>query len=252
MFASGLTAGENQDVLARKSSRWWTWLLPLFSIAFFIFFIGPPLLGRPFGPYPLMKVADVLDLFTPLVLIPLYWLLFRLPVNRAPGLKASLVFMVLAAFWVLGQGMHLAANSIGHLLESQAGTPVYNLTNFYDEVLSHYLWHFGVIGLSATIIFSRWREPSARGKAATGAVIAAGIIYGFTYFLIIIEGATTPMGITFAVLFVLFILIWGRKDLKQQPVLFFFLVAYLLAILFFAGWGIYWKGLPEFSKVGLI
>jgi hypothetical protein len=251
MRDTGLAANQNTAVLSRNT-RWWPLLIPIFSIAFLVFFVGPPFLGRPFGPYPLMKVADVLDLFTPLVLIPLYWLLFRSNGNRVISLRENVGFLVLAAFWVLGQGMHLAANSIGHLLESQVGTPVYNLTNFYDEVLSHYLWHFGVIGLSAAIIYNRWRNPFAEGRAATWAVIAAGIIYGFTYFLIIIEGATAPLGVTFAVLAVLFILVWGRKNLKQQPVLFFFLVAYLLAILFFAGWGIYWKGLPEFSKVGLL
>ena len=239
-------------VAARRTTPWWTWLLPAFSVAFFIFFIGPPFLGRPFGPYPLMKIADVLDLFTPLVLIPLYWLLFTRVVNRAPGLKENLAFMVLAAFWVLGQGMHLAANSIGHLLEGQAGTPVSNLTSFYDEVLSHYLWHFGVIGLSGLIIFRGWRYPSAGGNSINAAAIAGGIIYGFTYFLLIVEGATTPMGVTFAVLALLFIVIWGRKGLRRQPLLFFFFIAYLLAALFFAGWGIYWGGLPEFSKVGFL
>ena len=56
----------------------------------------------------------------------------------------------------------------------------------------------------------------------------------------------------FAALVVLFTLVWGRKKLRQQPLLPFFLVAYLVATLFFAGWAIYWGGLPEFSEVGII
>jgi hypothetical protein len=84
------------------------------------------------------------------------------------------------------------------------------------------------------------------------AVIPGGIIYGFTYFALIIEGATTPLGAPFALLAALFILIRGRKNLGKNPVLAFFLVAYLLAIVLFLGWGIYWHGLPEFSKVGII
>jgi len=224
----------------------------VFSIAFLVFFIGPPLLSKQFGPYPLMKVGDVFDLFTPLVLIPLYWLLYWLDGSRPIGLKGNVVFMVFVAFWVAGQGMHLAANSIGHLLENMKGTDIYSLTNFYDEILSHYLWHFGIFALSAMIIYRQWRNPLAQGRPMPLAMIVAGVIYGFAYFAIVIEGATTPIGVPFAVLAMLFILVWGRKNLGQQPVLAFFLVTYLLATVLFLCWGIYWHGLPEFSKVGII
>ena len=50
----------------------------------------------------------------------------------------------------------------------------------------------------------------------------------------------------------LFGLIWGRKGMSQRPVATFFFVSYLVATLFFIGWGIYWRGLPQFSEVGLI
>ncbi len=49
-----------------------------------------------------------------------------------------------------------------------------------------------------------------------------------------------------------FPLVWGRGKLRQQPILAFFFVAYVVAILFFLRWGLYWGGLPEFSKVGII
>jgi hypothetical protein len=134
-------------------------LILVFSIAFLVFFLGPPFLGQQFVPYPLMKNGDFLDLFTPLILIPLYWSIYRLDGKQSVGLNGSIVFMVFAAFWVLGQGMHLAANSIGHLLDGQEGTEVFRLTNFYDEVLSHYLWHFGIVALSGTLIYRQWKNP---------------------------------------------------------------------------------------------
>ncbi len=83
-------------------------------------------------------------------------------------------------------------------------------------------------------------------------MIPAVILYGFTYFAIVIEGATVPIGVPFAVLVVVFGLVWGRKKLNQQPILFFFLAGSIVAILLFAIWGIWQHGLPEFSKVGLI
>jgi hypothetical protein len=227
-------------------------LILVFSITFLVFFMLPPFLNHKFGFYPLMKVADVFDLFTPLVLIPLYWLIYRLDGKSAPTQGEDICFMILAAFWVLGQGMHLAANSIGHLLNGMEGTDIYKLSHFYDEVLSHYLWHFGVVGLSAILIFRQWRKPLAEERISTWLVILAGIIYGFTYFSLIIEGATTPLGVTFTVLAVFLIAIYARKVMIKQPVIFFFFIAYAFALLLFIGWGIYWQGLPEFSEVGII
>ena len=224
----------------------------VFSIAFAVFFLGPPFLGYSFGPHILMKVADVFDLFTPLVLIPLYWLLFRLNGHKPASVKENLAFMVLAAFFVLGQAMHLTANSIGHLTDNLKGTDVYTLINFYDEVMGHYLWHFGAFGLSALLIYHQWRNPLAAGKVITWNMLLSGIIYGFTYFALVIEGATTPMGVPFALLVAIFGLIWGRRKLEQKPVLFLFLVGALTALALFLIWGIWQHGLPEFSKAGFI
>lgn len=229
-----------------------SFILLIFSFAFLVFFIGPPFLSQQFGIHPLMKVGDIFDIFTPLILIPLYWLLFRLDTDKAPGLKANLIFLLLAAFWVEGQGMHLSANSIGHLLKGMEGSDIYNLTYFYDEVLSHYLWHFGIVGLSAFLIFRQWQNPFIEEPATLWPLILAGVIYGFTFFLIVVEAGTAPLGVTFAVLVVLFGLIWGRKKMSQQPLVTFFFISYTVAMLFFIGWGIYWRGLPQFSETGII
>ncbi len=224
----------------------------IFSIAFLLLFMAPPFLNKQFGVYPLMKVGDVFDIFMPLVLIPLYWFLFRLDTNRAPSLKASLMFLLLVAFWVEGQGMHLASNSIGHLLKGMEGSDIYNLTYFYDEVLSHYLWHFGIFSLSALVIFRQWRNPFTEGQAVPWLPILAGIIHGFTLFVIVVEAGTAPLGVTFAILVTLLGLIWGWKRFGQQPLLLFFFVVCIVATVLFAGWAIYWHGLPEFSEVGII
>lgn len=224
----------------------------LFSIFFAVLLISPAFLSKQFGLYPLMKTGDIIDILTPLILIPLYWLLYQLGQDKAPSLSESVVFLVLVAFWVEGQGMHLSANSIGHLLMEMTGSDASVLTHFYDEVLSHYLWHFGVIGLSALLIFRQWQNPFIGERAALGLESLAGIIHGFTFFLIVVEARTAPLGLPFAVLVTSFGLVWGRKKLRQQPLLAFFCVTYLVATILFAGWALYWGGLPEFSKVGII
>jgi hypothetical protein len=227
-------------------------LILVFSVAFAVFFMVPPFLSAQFGPYPLMKVADVFDLLTPLILIPLYWLLYQVGQEQRPSPGEGVAFVVLAALWVLGHGMHLAANSIGHLLEEVTSSDAYALTYFYDETLGHILWHAGVMGLSALLLVRQWQNPFSDHRASLGLLLPAGIIHGLTFFVIVVEGATGPLAIPFALVVILAALIWGRGKLRQQPLLLFFLVSYVVAMLLMAGWGLYWGGLPEFSALGLI
>ena len=224
----------------------------VFAILFAVFFIAPSLLSQQFGPYPLMKIGDVFDLLTPLVLLPFYWLLYRLSEEKKLTPSGIILFVILAALWVEGQAMHLAANSIGHLMEDMKGGDAYRLTLFYDEVLSHYLWHFGIVGLSALLLWRQWHNPFSEERAGLWLLIPAGVIYGFTFFVIVIEAETAPLGVSFAVLVTVLGWVLGRKKMPRQPLLTFFLIGYSIATAFFIGWAIYWGGLPEFSQVGII
>jgi hypothetical protein len=227
-------------------------LIFIFALAFAFFLLAPALLSEQFGLFPLMKVGDIVDLFTPLVLIPLYWLLFQFGGDQSPSVKCSIIFMVLTALWVEGQGMHLAANSIGHLLGGLEGSDIYTLTKFYDEHLSHWLWHSGIIGLSTILIVRSWRHLYLGQESKLTLETIAGIIYGITFFIAIVEGGTVPLGLPYTILVTLFGLIWGRKVLRQQPILAFSTVGYGLGTLLFIAWGIYWGGFPQFSEVGII
>jgi len=72
-------------------------LILIFSIAFAFFIIAPGLLNKPFTPYPQLKIADVLDLFTPPMLIPLNYLLLCCGASQFPSLKSMIVFLVFAS-----------------------------------------------------------------------------------------------------------------------------------------------------------
>ncbi|MGD0006114.1 MAG: hypothetical protein ABSE06_18020 [Anaerolineaceae bacterium] len=212
-----------------------------------------------FPPYPLVSYQDVFDILTPLALIPVYWLLFKYAGGDLPSLTEEIVFFVFAALWVEGQGMHLSANSIDNLIDALARNQVFNikpsdiysLTYFFDEHLGHYLWHIGMIGLAVLLVYREWRRPAGATTTWWQAILA-GIIYGFTYFCIFIEGQSVALGLPFAVIGLAFALLVGRKKLGQRPVLAFFFVVCLLAFVLFTGWGLYWGGFPQFSDVGLL
>jgi len=231
-------------------------LLLGFSVAFAVLIILPAFLGQPFFLYPLMKRGDALDLFTPLILLPLYYLLLVRAAGRAPSVREMVVFLVLGALWVEGQGMHLAANSIGHHLRIADDAAA--LSYWYDEHLSHYMWHAALLGLSIMIVLREgvvgpYDEPEngAGGPPQWGWVVLSAAIYGVTFFIVTIEGNTAWLGIPTALALV--VLLWrARRGLSARPLLAFFGIGYAVALIFFAGWAIYWNGLPQFSEVGII
>ena len=227
-----------------------------FAVLSTVLFLLLIFLRIPFPLYPLMSYQDAFDILTPLVLIPIYWLLFKFAGSDESNRAEEIAFMVLAATWVLGHGMHLSANSVNNLAETLAknqviditGTSIYELTYFFDEHLSHYLWHFGVFGLAGVLIYREWRRPAGI-TTIWGPTVVAGLIYGVTLFSIVIEGQTVPLGLPFVILYTLLTLIWGRKTLAQRPLLAFFFASFLVAFILFAGWGLYWGGFPQILDV---
>jgi hypothetical protein len=221
-----------------------TLIFAILSLTFFLLLI---FLRIPFSLYSLMSYQDAIDVLTSLVLIPFYWLMFKMVTRNKAGLVDEMIFMIMAAFWAVGQGMHLSANSINNLIGNLAKhqiidvttTDIYKLTYFYDEYLSHYLWHIGVMGLAALLIYESWRQP-AEEKTDWWMVVPASLLYGFTWFCIIIEGNTLLLGLPFVTGVTLLVLIWGRVKLAQQPVLAFFFATSLVAFLLFMGWRLYW------------
>lgn len=237
-------------------------LILIFAVAFAVLLISPALLSEPFGLYPLMKTGDVTDILTPLILMPLYWMLFRLddrglrahhdaPLQKIPATIEIMAFLVFAAAWVEGQGMHLSANSIGHVLNEATDGDAYTLTHFYDEVLSHYLWHIGLVGLTALLIWRQAKHPFADLLAGLRIEAVAGLIYGITYFIIFIEAGTAALGVPFAVA-VSVLGLMRRRQLRRQPVTAFFFVGHGLATVLFLVWFVGWGGLPQFSEFGWI
>lgn len=221
----------------------------IFSIAFAILIMTPPFLNQQFGLYPLMKTGDVTDIVTPLILLPLYWILFR--TGSLPTTREMIFFLVFVGAWVEGQGMHLSANSIKHLMDDIRTTDTYALTHFYDEVLSHYLWHIGIVGLSALMLWRQIKNPVAESEASRGMDIVSGVIYGFTYPIISIEAGTVPFMLPAAIILIL----WSftqRTALNRQPITRFMLVAHGLALILFAIWFVRWGGFPQFSELGMI
>lgn len=226
-------------------------LIIVFSLVFTLFFIGPALLGGDFAPFPMMTMGDVLDILTPIVLMPLYYLLFRAVRDKQNAIGLSVTFVILSAIWVEGQGMHLGANAIGHHLSNISSTVAYKLTYFLDEVLSHYIWHLGIVGLALFLIYAQWKNPYEDPWKPGGTVILAAALHGLTLFLIFIEGGTCPLGALFCLTVVCLVIGWGRTKLRSEPIVSFFFITCMLTLILIAGWTIAWGGCLQISETPL-
>jgi hypothetical protein len=226
-----------------------------YSIALAAFLLVPPYLRASVGPPQAFTLQEAVDLLTPVVVIPLAWLVFDL--SGGLGRRGLVAFLVVAAVWVEGQAIHLAANAIGDAFPHEAAVAFYltkpgDLDLWLDETLSHWLWHAAWVALSILILAAATRGPAVSPDRASVTAAVAGLILGATFFLVTVEGVTTLLGIPATILILAWCLIAGRRGLARQPVVTCFLVASVVTMLGYGAWGALngWT-LPEFSKVGL-
>jgi len=205
--------------------------------------------------------GDMIEIATPVILVFLYALVLRalrvIPAMEAPrparpsGPAARLLVTMGGFGLVLGQGMHVAANSI-HDAITRAGTPdPMGLANWWDEHLSHFTIHGSkaAICIGLTAVESAGGAPKSATSSARGLFTAGVLAYGFIVFCEGVEGQTVPFVLPFCAAYLLWSL---RKGRPFPPVRRFFTLGALVSILFFAVWGIWHRGFPEFSTLGLI
>jgi hypothetical protein len=238
----------------------------LFGVSLAFFHLLPPFLTR-FFLWPL-SWGDTLDFLTPFAVIAVAYVLYS-RLNRisktSSGPKSSacsfkrLVKVILAVgflSYVEGHGLHLAANSIARLLRGMEGTNVFKATYLFDEVISHFIWIVGLYLISLGLILLAWRLSFQPYFRKSMVLLSAGaVLYGFTYTLEAIEGQTVIFAFPAAILGFLFALILyrrGKREKSRNPILLFFMGAYLLSILLFLYWGISQSGFPQFSELGWV
>jgi hypothetical protein len=192
-----------------------------------------------------------------------------------------IVFIFFSTMWANGHGIHLSSNGIKNNME-RTGLParqslVFQITDFYDEDLGHYLWFIGAIGCSILLLrIQDWHaflpSNSGGGKRKTGSRPAprassspsrkkgrttgpennqgessrllpeflAGLIHGFVHFCMFVEAGLVPAGFLFVSLGL--VTLYQRMVLRNAgwesvPVHFLFVVTYATALALLLVWG---------------
>jgi hypothetical protein len=243
------------DVSTQRPDRL-PWALLAYAGALAVLTLVPPFLSASVGPPEGFTLQEAVDLLTPLIVVPLAWYVFDL--TGGLGRMGLVAFLVIAALWVEGQAIHLAANAIGDAvpagaMEAFLRTAPGDLDYWLDEELSHWMWHIAWVALSVLLLLAASRAPA--GPAARPSLVAAvaGFIHGATFFVVSVEGVTTLLGIPASIALLVWSASLARRGLAGRPVVMFFLVASSVTLVGYIGWAALHGGaLPEFSKLGLM
>src|SRR5258706_2714072 len=106
-----------------------------YALALAVFLLIPPTLKPTVGPPVWFTLQEAADLFTPVVVIPLAW--YVMACCGGVRSRVLIAFLVIAAVWVEGQGIHLAANSIGDAFARGVARDAFYATEAGD--LHHWL-----------------------------------------------------------------------------------------------------------------
>ena len=233
----------------------------IFAVCYAFFHIMPALIDIEIK-YKFW-VGDLLDLFTPFIMILLIYKLYRLiSIGNSgneikPSIKAAnFLILIGGASFIEGHGMHLAANSIFRHVKLLEGTPLYNFTYFLDETLSHILWDTGVIIVSASLVMIAFSmKHMYRVKRTIILALPAGLFFGFTFFVNAVEGQTVFFMFPISIIFpagLIYLAKRGKIAVVQNPIIAFFLIGFVISLFFFLVWLVWQGGFPQFSDIGWI
>jgi hypothetical protein len=203
-----------------------------------------------------VTAADWLDLGSTYAIVLLYgWVLLGARGAARGGAVpagAAAVLALATVTWVLGRGVHVAANSLHDWLSHTGGADASGLFTFWDETLGHLLADAGSIGFAIGLTRVENARPAGSGAApGTRAWILLGALaYGFIFFAGGVEGRTVPLTLPWSLLYVAWAIRARRAGPGHRPVRVFYFTAFAGALALFAVWGLWHAGFPEFSASG--
>eukprot|EP01113_Clastostelium_recurvatum_P004683 TRINITY_DN12064_c0_g1_i1.p1 TRINITY_DN12064_c0_g1~~TRINITY_DN12064_c0_g1_i1.p1 ORF type:complete len:280 (+),score=47.31 TRINITY_DN12064_c0_g1_i1:84-842(+) len=234
-----------------------------------------------FDPLPTLTLADVVDTFAPYPVIPLQLYLYYQ--CRASEIRSylmyttgpvytwlvfeALLYVIFTLCWTNGHGMHLAANSVHNVLDREYFShtivdalkhkstlvSLHSTIDFWDEKLGHYVWHAGIYGMQAVLVWSAPIGTTTQSFVDMVLLTVSSFIYGIMLFCAQVEGGSVSTGIPYLVFITSLILRHPWAHIKRSAILLYFGMATILTSGLLAWWG-YMNGgeFPEFSDVGLL
>ncbi len=143
------------------------------------------------------------------------------------------LFGVGAVTYVEGHGIHLSANSIRHVTDTD---PAY----LWDEVVGHYVWYAGALLMLVALVLARRGNEPPQGALTH----ALSLWTGLTLATNALEGGTAAAMLVAAT----GLAIWGLRDRARFPRVLVLVGATAVCVI--AGYGLQHGGFPQPSEGG--
>lgn len=258
----------NLDLSLSRPGRDGVWVRPDhvalvllgFGAALLGFLLFPPFLGDQFGSVPGFTGQEAADLLTPLIAMPL--LVLAIELTGGATTRSRVLLAAFIALWVAGQGIHLAANAIGDMFEEGTERDMFyrtaagNLDHFLDEVLSHWMWHVAWVGLLGVLLLVGVRGTGEAGRASratTAIATIAGVLHGFTWFVVTDEGETWALAIPATLVVLLLAFLVRRRPGVARVVTTFLIAGAVVTLALYAVWVAYagWPPQSIIDRLGI-
>lgn len=231
-----------------------------FAAALTVFLLFPPLLLGQIGPVPGFTGQEAADLLTPLIAMPL--LVLAIELTGGATTRSRVILVSFIALWVAGQGIHLTANAIGDVFsegperDAFYATAVGRLDHFLDEDLSHWMWHVAWVGLLGALLLAGVRGAGEAGRTSRGTMAiatVAGILHGFTWFVVSDEGETWPLAIPATIVVLVLAFLMRHRGGAGRVVTTFLIVGAVVTLALYAIWIAYAGWYPQsiIERLGL-
>jgi hypothetical protein len=176
--------------------------------------------------------ADWIDLAVPYAVVGFAALALA---SAGAARRDWVILGVCSLLYTQGHGIHLAANSIANAEPSEAA-------HLWDETVGHWLWYGGFAGvvLALALVFDDLPAPRRLWSLPVAAA------FGFTVFTNSVEGGAAALGFATGLAFTA----WGVRRIGRATEL--LAASYGVTLVCLVGWGVYWRGFPQFSELGWI
>jgi hypothetical protein len=217
-----------------------------------VFLVGV-LIARMFqaeGDITIGFIAQILIL-SPILTVLLLDLFRKLMenVDQRNERKLSIVFHISLAYFLVGLGIHYAANEIANVLTTPS--PVVYLL---DETLGHLVTYLGGAAIFAVLFISEHSKPYGRRISSLGTtcIVLTGVIFGLATAYAFVEGQTPYFGYLLEpISAILLPLIVRRRKAKftQVPLTLLAMATVISGFVFSIVYGILFPGWPQPSEI---
>ncbi|MFX1536770.1 MAG: hypothetical protein ACFFDI_21340 [Promethearchaeota archaeon] len=237
------------------------WIISLFTVGSVIGSLLSLLLGRiSIEFFFRLSLSSFYEIFVlgPFIAGSLY-LIYREvntvdPLSQTDSIdeKIRWIMRFLFILFIEGYGIHFAANEI-HMNEGYQFTTT-SLTYFYDELFGHWLSYFSVLGIMLCIVALQFRHPQEEllENQEILLLLVSSVFLALIVAYALIEGQTPFIAFTALPIFVIIILGIIYKlnyNPRTLPIVVFFIIMAVCAILFVLVYGIIFPGWPQPSEL---